>query len=81
MIKIKNSRKESQTIIKGQLGDEIFINIFIQSPIATIIYDDNGNLLDVNPASLDMFGLSKLDRTEYMNMFNNPILLRKINKN
>lgn len=72
MIKIKNSRKESQTIIKGQLGDEIFINIFIQSPIATIIYDDNGNLLDVNPASLDMFGLSKLDRTEYMNMFNNP---------
>ena len=72
MIKIKNSRKESQTIIKDHLGDEIFKNIFIQSPIAIIIYDDNGNLLDVNHASLDMFGLSKLDRIEYMNMFDNP---------
>lgn len=66
---------------KGQkLADSNFqevirpVDIFSQSPISIEIYDSMGQLVDVNQACLDLFGLKNLESIKGFNLFNNPHL-------
>lgn len=51
-----------------------YLNIFMQSPIATELFNAKGKLVDANRASLDLFGVEKLDDLTNFNLFTEPNL-------
>lgn len=50
------------------------IELFTQSPISIEIYNNEGILLDVNQACVDLFGLVNSDDIKGFNLFTNPHL-------
>lgn len=50
------------------------IDIFSQSPISIELYDNNGKLVDVNQACINLFGLNSSDDVKGLSLFKNPYL-------
>ncbi|MCK5238243.1 MAG: PAS domain S-box protein, partial [Candidatus Thorarchaeota archaeon] len=50
-------------------SEEEFRRIFEDSPVAIDVFDSNGDILDVNKASLEMFGISSIDALKGFNLF------------
>ena len=46
-----------------------FMSIFDKSPIGILFYNDDGKLIDINPFSFKILGISKLDDIIGMNLF------------
>ncbi len=65
-------RKEAEELLKK--SEEHFKNIFKESPIGIELYDSLGNLTDANEASLEIFGISSIEQSHRMNLFQNPNL-------
>jgi PAS domain S-box-containing protein len=54
-------KKKKRGFTDQNIDNKKYLNIFRQSPIATQLYDANGKMVDANRASLDLFGVEKLD--------------------
>jgi PAS domain-containing protein len=53
--------------------EELFKNIFFNSPIAILLYDNEGLIIKVNKACLDMVGLSDVEDTRrWPSLFDQP---------
>ncbi|MDP2339218.1 MAG: PAS domain S-box protein [Bacteroidota bacterium] len=50
------------------------VQIFRQSPFAIEIYDIDGQLIDANPACLELFGINKIEEIKGFNLFDDPNL-------
>ena len=70
-MKVKNKKRK---FTDQNMDNKKYLNIFRQSPIATKLYDANGKLVDANRASLDLFGVEKLDDLTNFNLFTEPNL-------
>lgn len=68
-MKVKNKRRR---LTDQNMDNKKYLNIFRQSPIATQLYDAKGKLVDANRASLDLFGVEKLDDLTNFNLFTEP---------
>jgi PAS domain S-box-containing protein len=55
-------------------SEERFRNIFGESPIGIELYDSDGQLLEVNKASLEIFGVSDAEEVKRFKLFNDPNL-------
>ncbi len=53
-------------------SEEKFRLIYESSPIGIELYDENGSLLDVNRACLDIFGVSSADEVRGFKLFEDP---------
>jgi PAS domain S-box-containing protein len=51
---------------------EIFQNIFEESPIGMEIFDADGELKNINRSCLNIFGISEIHRIMKFNLFNDP---------
>ena len=60
------------TGLEGSGNEEVFKNLFLQSPIAIEIYDAKGKLLDLNPACLELFGIQNMDEVQGFDLFADP---------
>ena len=49
-----------------------FQTLFEQSSLATILYDHEGNLMDINPSALSLFGISAASDLQSWNLFRYP---------
>lgn len=70
-MKVKNKKRR---LTDQNMENIKYLNIFRQSPIATELYDANKKLIDANRASLDLFGVEKLDDLTNFNLFTEPNL-------
>jgi len=68
-MKIIDNKKEINEPI---LENHRLIDIFRQSPISIELYDNEGLLLDINQACIDLFGLKSVDDIRGFNLFSNP---------
>ncbi|MGA2463408.1 MAG: MASE3 domain-containing protein [Thermodesulfobacteriota bacterium] len=57
--------------------EERFRNLFEQSPIAIELYDSDGQLLEVNQACLEIFGVSDAAEVQGFKLFDDPNLADK----
>ena len=57
-----------------------FSEIFNTSPVGILFYDKKGNLVDINPSALKIFGVTKLEDLKSLNLFDNPYLASKKEK-
>ncbi|MBN1166855.1 MAG: PAS domain S-box protein [Methanospirillaceae archaeon] len=55
-------------------SEERYHAIYDQSPIAIELYDEDGALVDVNPACLDLFGVRDIDSIRTFSLFSDPNL-------
>ncbi|MFZ3048838.1 MAG: PAS domain S-box protein, partial [Desulfatirhabdiaceae bacterium] len=55
-------------------SEERYRSIFSQSPIALEFYDENGELIDVNRACLNLFGVTSIQEIKGFNLFADPNL-------
>ncbi len=62
----------AETVLRRH--EERFRSIFMESPIAVVIYDEEGTLIDANPSALDMFGIPNLADAQGLSMLDNPSL-------
>ena len=80
MKKAQNSkRKQAKKAIKE--SEEKFRRIFNDSPIGIELYDREGNLLDINKAILQIFGISDINNIIKYNFFEDPNTPENIKKN
>jgi PAS domain S-box-containing protein len=61
----------------AEMAQVLFQTVFAESPIAIELYNAKGDLLDVNKACLDMFGVSKVDEVRGLKLFDDPNLSRE----
>ncbi len=59
------------------MAEILFRTVFAESPMAIEIYDPTGNLLDVNQACLQMFGVTKVDDVRGFRLFEDPNLSKE----
>jgi PAS domain S-box-containing protein len=64
------ARKQAEEALRE--SEEKFRNIYAESPIGIELYDTHGNLLDVNRACLDIFGLSEAAQMKDIKLFEYP---------
>lgn len=69
--KREKSHKRMAGLEKSE-NEEVFKNLFLQSPIAIEIYEANGKLLDLNPACLELFGIQNMDEVQGFDLFADP---------
>ena len=50
-------------------SEKRFRNIYNQSPLGIMIFDVKGDLVDLNPASLGIFGIMEIDDVLGLNLF------------
>lgn len=55
-------------------SEKRFRNIYNQSPLGIMIFDVKGDLVDLNPASLGIFGIMEIDDVLGINLFRNRII-------
>ncbi len=67
MITGHNNNELMERLLKEY--EERFKSIFIQSPIGIALFDSEGNIIDINKACLDLFGVSKLDFIKHIDLF------------
>ncbi|NTV37437.1 MAG: PAS domain S-box protein, partial [Anaerolineaceae bacterium] len=63
-------RKEAEQALRE--SEEHFRSLYQQSPIGLELYDKDGMLLDVNPASRQIFGVESVEDIKGLNLFNDP---------
>lgn len=68
-MKVKNKKRR---LTDQNMDNKKYMNIFRQSLNATELYDANGKLVDANRASLDLFGVEKLEDLTNFNLFTEP---------
>ncbi|MGA2285446.1 MAG: ATP-binding protein, partial [Dehalococcoidia bacterium] len=56
------------------MTQQLFQSLFTESPIGVEIFDARGQLLDANPACLEIAGVKSVDGLRHMNLFENPSL-------
>lgn len=66
------TRKEAEGA--QRTSEELFRGIFAQSPLAIELYDADGFLVDMNPASQRLFGVSDPSLVGRLNLFSDPYL-------
>ena len=69
-------RKQAQRALAE--SEAKFRNIYEQSPQAVEIFDAQGYFQDVNPAGLDLFGVSDVIELKGLNLFDNPNIPEEI---
>jgi PAS domain S-box-containing protein len=72
---ILSESKHSDSILKKSISDlsiKILDAIFENSSSAIELYDEKGILLDINQASLDIFGIAHKSEIESFNFFDDP---------
>jgi hypothetical protein len=57
---------------KHRQSEERYRAIYVQSPIAIELYDGDGYLINVNPACMQMFGVTNAQELHGFNLFNDP---------
>ncbi len=62
----------AETVLRKH--EERFGSIFMESPIAILIYNEQGMLIDANPSALGMFGIPSLAEARGLSMLDNPNL-------
>ena len=55
-------------------SEERFRSIYTQSPIGIELFDSNGKLIDINPACLEIFGVSDIEEVKGFSLFKDPHL-------
>jgi PAS domain S-box-containing protein len=55
-----------------KVSEERMRNLFRNSPVAIAIYDHDGNLIDINPACCELFGIPSAEAVRGSNLFSNP---------
>jgi len=68
-------RKRTERALKE--SEQTFRDFFRLSPIGIAMYDTDGNLMDVNPSCLRMFGTPDMESFSGFNMLDNPFILEK----
>jgi PAS domain S-box-containing protein len=63
-------RKRTEDELKA--SEERFRNIYSNSPVAIELYDDEGTLIDVNPACCSLFGIDSADAVRGFRLFDDP---------
>jgi len=58
-----------------------FKNIFSQSPVGLILFDNDGKFLDCNPTCLSMFGIDNVKELAGFDLFNAPNLTEQQKRN
>lgn len=71
-------RKQEEKALRE--SEERFRQIYAESPIAIELYDGNGQLLDVNQACLDLFGVSEVLEVKGFNLFFDPNVSDEVKK-
>ena len=66
---ITKQRKQQEAL---KNSEERFKNIFIKSPIAIELYNEQGRLIDVNPACCALFGIQSADVVRGFSLFEDP---------
>ncbi|MCK5241406.1 PAS domain S-box protein [bacterium] len=66
-----------KTQIELTLSEERYRNIYDHSPIGIVLHADNGQVINVNQACLDIFGTPSSDHIQMINLFENPLLSSK----
>ncbi len=66
------SQKEIEQALRK--SENTFKTIFSQSPLGILLFDNAGSLIDLNPATLGIFGIMEVDPLENLNLFNNIII-------
>lgn len=72
-------RKKTEEALRE--SEERFRNIYEASPIGIELYDASGDLIDLNEASLKIFGISDPARLQKVNLFEDPNLPTGLAKN
>ncbi len=57
-----------------ELSSEHFSVIYNSSPIAIELYDNEGNLIDINPACIELFGIEAPEELKGFRLFDDPNL-------
>ncbi|MFG0253809.1 MAG: PAS domain S-box protein, partial [Rhodopirellula sp. JB053] len=68
---ITDHRRVQQQLVESE---EKFRSLYEQSPVAIQLYDLRGNLIRVNPKTLELFGLENLDFLTNFNFWDDPKL-------
>ncbi|MFW9814580.1 MAG: PAS domain S-box protein [Candidatus Thorarchaeota archaeon] len=63
-------RHKTEEALKA--NEEMFRNIFQESPVCIELFDSDGLLISANKATLDLFGVSSLDKLVGFNIFEDP---------
>ncbi|MBI4315333.1 MAG: MEDS domain-containing protein [Chloroflexi bacterium] len=69
-----NIREREQTETALRESEERFRTMFEQSLAGIEIYDENGKLIDVNPACLEIFGVESVNAVRGFDLFADPNL-------
>ncbi len=67
--------KQKQTEQALRKSENTFKTIFSQSPLGILLFDNDGKIIDLNPATLGIFGIIEIDSVKDFNLFDN-ILIR-----
>ncbi|MFC1864805.1 PAS domain S-box protein [Chloroflexota bacterium] len=65
-------RKQIEEVLRE--SEERFRNLYEESPIGIELYDSNGQLVDVNRACLEIFGVSNVTEVRSFKLFEDPNL-------
>lgn len=68
-----SERKRTEETLRQ--SEDKFRNIYAESPIGIELYDSEGQLIDVNKACLDMFGVSDALEVKGFKLFDDPNVL------
>ncbi len=70
-----NIIRQKWTMEVVRSSEEKFRSIFENSPIGIVLFEANGNIFDLNPASLELVGALKNTVVQNYNLFNDPNLI------
>lgn len=68
-IDMTTEKKLQKEILESEIK---FRSIFNKSPIGIILYDDNGELKEMNNSAINIFGIKNIDDIKYLNLFHQP---------
>lgn len=71
----KNKRKG---LTDQYMENKKYLDIFRQSPVASLLYDAKGKLVDANVASLELMGVTKTEILKNLNLFTATNLPRQV---
>jgi len=78
MLRIR--RAEQQLRKDLEISEGRFEKIFAHAPVGIEVYDQNGLLVNINQACLDIFGVSDINEVKRFKLFEDPNISAKIKK-